>query len=271
MTRLGSTLLAVVVVLVLVFLLLPVVSIVVSSFSASSVLAFPPRGFTLEWYQRISDEYVTALRNSLLVSTGTALFSCVIGTSAALAILRGTLPGRAFLSALVLSPMMVSTLVIAVAAFQFSTLLWDLFGVSTTGSIAGLVLAQSAFGIPLVIRAVFAGHAHFDHSLEEAAASLGATPLQAFRYVTFPLVLPGIVSGTIFAFLMSFDDVAVALFVGGNGSAVTLPVKIYTSIEFNFDTDIMAISSLVVAGSFCLALAVDRLGWSGTSAERSGA
>lgn len=270
MNRLLSILLSIFVGLVFVFLLLPIVSVVISSFSSSAVLAFPPRGFTLRWYGEISADYISALKNSLVVASGTAVLACLIGTPTALAIVRGKLPGKEFFSAALLSPMMVSTLVIAVAAFQFSTLIWSVSGISLAGSIVGLILAQSAFTIPLVIRAVFAGHAHFDASLEEAANSLGATPLQTFIYITLPLLIPGIVSGTIFAFVMSFDDVAVALFMGG-GSAMTLPVKIYTSIEYNFDTDIMAISSLVVLGSLILMLVLDRLGWSGHAAGNPGA
>jgi putative spermidine/putrescine transport system permease protein len=243
---------------VFVFLLLPILAVAVSSFSSSSPLSFPPQGFTLHWYRAISDEYFEALRVSLLVALSTTAIATLVGVPAALALVRGRFPGRAFFNAFCLSPLMVPTLIIAVAAFQFTIVLWDAFGLSVAGTVTGLVLAQSAFTIPFVVRAVIAGHAHFDGALEEAARNLGASPLETFFRVTLPLLLPGIVSGAIFAFVMSFDDIAVALFVGG-GDAMTLPVKIYTSVEFNFDADIMAVSTLVTAGSLALMLVLDRL------------
>ena len=114
-----------------------------------------------------------------------------------------------------------------------------------------------------VIRAAIAGQAHFDVSVEEAALNLGASPLQTFFRITLPIIAPGIVSGAIFAFIMSFDDVPVALFLGG-GDTTTLPVKIYTSIEFNFDADVMAMGTIVIAGSLACMAILDRLVGLGT-------
>ncbi|MFO1081096.1 MAG: ABC transporter permease [Reyranellaceae bacterium] len=258
MTRLASLLFRGFVALVFVFLLLPIAMVVLTSFSKSAVLAFPPREFTLDWYARISTEFLDALQVSLIVSSGTTALATVVGTLAALALVRGRFPGRAVLGAFCLSPLMVPTLVIGVAAFQFSGMIWDAFGFSLIGTIPGLILGQSAFTIPFVIRAAVAGQAHFDTAIEEAALNLGATPLQTFFRVTLPILLPGIVSGAVFAFVMSFDDVPVALFLGG-GEATTFPVKIYTSVEFNFDADLMAISTLVVGCSLLVMLVLDRL------------
>lgn len=243
---------------VFIFLLLPILAVAVSSISSSSPLSFPPQGFTLHWYRAISGEYLEALRVSLIVAASTTAIATLVGVPASLALVRGRFPGLALFNAFCLSPLMVPTLIIAVAAFQFTVVLWDLFGLSVAGTLTGLILAQSAFTIPFVIRVVIAGHAHFDGALEEAARNLGATPLETFFRVTLPMLLPGIVSGAIFAFIMSFDDVAVALFVGG-GEAMTLPVRIYTAVEFNFDADIMAVSTLVTLGSLALMLVLDRL------------
>jgi putative spermidine/putrescine transport system permease protein len=134
----------------------------------------------------------------------------------------------------------------------------DLFGVTIGGTIAGLVIGHLTFAIPFVIRSVLASHTRFDHSLEEAAANLGATPLQTFFRVTLPILKPGIASGAIFAFLISLDEVPIALFMGG-GDATTLPVKIFTAIEISFGGDILAVASLVVCGSVVLMLILDRL------------
>lgn len=258
MNRIAGALLGAFIASIFLFLLLPIIAVAVSSFSASGALMFPPRGFTTHWYESISHGYVEALKVSLVVAASTTAIATLVGTLAALALVRGRFPGRQALSAFCLSPLMVSTLVIAVAAFQFTLVLWDLFELSLAGTVLGLVLAQSAFTIPFVIRAVIAAHANFDGSLEEAARSLGASPLETFFRVTLPILLPGIISGAIFAFVMSFDDIAVALFVGG-GDAMTLPVKIYTSVEFNFDADIMAVSTLVTLASLAVMLLLDRL------------
>jgi putative spermidine/putrescine transport system permease protein len=244
--------------LVFVFLLLPMAMVLLTSFSDSAVLAFPPRSFTLKWYRHISSEFIDALKVSLVVALGTTTLATIVGTLAALGLVRGRFPAKAAIGAFCLSPLMVPTLVIGVAAFQFTTVLWDFSGITLGGTIPGIIIAQSAFTIPFVIRAAAAGQAHFDPSVEEAALNLGATPFQTFFRVTLPLLVPGIVSGAIFAFVMSFDDVPVALFIGG-GDAMTFPVKIYTSVEFNFDADLMAISTLVVIGSLIVMLLLDRL------------
>ncbi|WP_439816307.1 ABC transporter permease [Zavarzinia sp. CC-PAN008] len=245
-------------VLMFVFLLLPIVAVVLGSFSATTPLSFPPRGFTTEWYGRISPSYYEAFKVSALVAIAAAGIATLVGVPAALAIVRGRFPGKALLGAFCLSPLMVSTLVIAIAAFQFTVIVWDLFGLALAGTIHGLILAQSAFTIPFVVRSVIAAQANYDISLEEAAQSLGAGPLETFFKVTLPILLPGIAAGAIFAFLMSFDDIAVALFVGG-GAAQTLPVKIYTAVEFEFNSDILAVSSLIILASLALTLVADRL------------
>ena len=246
-----------VVVLVFAFLLLPIAMVVISSFSASAVMAFPPTGLTTRWYTAISPAFLQALKVSLLVAIGTTAFATLVGTPAALALVRGRFPGKALIGAFCLSPLMVPTLVIGIAAYQFTFIAWDAFGLSLGGTIGGLILGQTAFTIPFVIRAVIAGQAHFDIALEEAALSLGATPLQTFCRVTLPLLAPGIVSGAIFAFLMSFDDIPVALYLGG-GDATTLPVKIFTTIEFSFTADVMALAALIVFVSLALMVALDR-------------
>jgi len=253
----GRLLLRVVVALVLVFLMLPLLSVIIASFSAGAPLVFPPTGFTSEPYFSIGQDFVSAAQNSLLIGALTALLATTIGTFTALALQRGVLPGRQVLATLCLSPLMVPTLVIGVSGYQFLLVVWDVVGLSFADTFLAIVLGHSAFTLPLVIRSVLAAHAHYDMRLEEAGANLGATPSQVFFRVTLPLLTPGIVAGSAFAFLMSFDDVPVALFLGGP-STVTLPVKIFTSIEFSFDASIMAVATVVVAISLMLMLLIDR-------------
>lgn len=240
------------------FLLLPLVMVVAASFSAGAPLAFPPPGFTTQWYRSIPGDFLDALKMSLFVGGGATLISTVVGTLAALGLQRGAIPGRKMLATLCLSPLMVPTLVIGVAGFQFTLVIWDAFGISMLDSPIGIMLGHSAFAVPFVIRSAVAAQSLYDMSLEEAALNLGASPTQTFFKVTLPLLMPGIAAGAIFAFLASFDDVPVALFLGGTGT-VTLPVKIFTSIEFSFDASIMAIATIVIAGSMALMIAIDRL------------
>lgn len=120
------------------------------------------------------------------------------------------------------------------------------------------MLGHLTFAIPFVIRAVLAAHSRFDLSLEEAARNLGASPLRTFFAITLPDLRPGILSGAVFAFLMSLDEVPIALFMGG-GDATPLPVKVFTAVEISFGGDILAVAALVVAASTVLMLLLDRL------------
>lgn len=240
------------------FLLAPVIVVVIAAFNDGPVLTFPPPAFTLRWFTQIKPSFVDALYVSLIVATSTALLSIVFAIPAVLALSRGRFAGRDALNALLLSPLMVPALVTGVALYQFSLAFWDATGSSLGGTIAGLILGHLTFGIPFVARAMLAGHARFDYALEEAAFNLGATPLQTFRRVTVPVLRPSIISGGIFAFVMSLDDVPIALFMGG-GDATTLPVRIFTTIEFDFSGDVMAVAAAIVAASVVLMLLLDRL------------
>jgi putative spermidine/putrescine transport system permease protein len=241
-----------------VFLLAPIAIVVLTSFSASAIFAFPPKAYTTDAYWLIPSSFIAALRVSLIVAATTAVIAVIVGVPAAIALVRGRFPGRDSLNALCLSPLSVPALVIGVALFQSSIYFWDITGLTLGGTIAGLVIGHLTFTIPYVIRSVVAAQAQFDPSIEEAAANLGASPAQIFFRITLPSLRPGIASGAIFAILMSLDDVPVALFMGGS-ETTTLPVKILAAIEFNFGADIMAISSLVIFGSIALMIVLDRM------------
>jgi putative spermidine/putrescine transport system permease protein len=249
---------AIFVCLVVLFLLLPVLSVAVSSVSASALFVFPPAGFTWHWYGEISQTYLSALRVSVIVAIGSTALALAVGVPAGLALVRGKLPFAQEVTAVFLSPLTVPSLIIGVAVFQFSPILWSSFGLPVAGTMVGLVLAHSTFTVPFVIRAVVAGQTQFDYSIEEAAISLGSSPLRVFFTVTLPVLSPAIVSGGLFAFLMSFDDVPVALFVGG-GSATTLPVSIFNAVQFNLSPDLMALCTAVSVAVLLVMVAASRL------------
>lgn len=243
---------------VFVFLLGPVVFVVLASFDESTFLTFPPSRFTLDWYRGLSAAFLASLKTSLIVAAATAVISTLVGVPAALGLVRGHFRGRQVLNTAMLSPLVVPTLVIGVAAFQFYIWVWDVSGVGLGGSVMGLVIGHTAFAVAYVIRSVVASLAHFDVSLEEAAMNLGATPPQSFFRVTLPQIMPGVTAGAIFAFITSFDDVPVALFLSG-ADATTLPIKIFTSIEFSLTPEVMAVSALVVLGSTAVMILLDRI------------
>jgi len=240
-----------------IFLLAPIVVVVISSFNAVGVLSFPPQSFTTRWYSEIDPAYYHSLMVSLMVASITVVIAVLVGVPGALALARGRFPGRAALNAFCLSPLMIPALVMGVAAFQFSLVIWDYFRLTLGGTVAGLVVGHLTFAIPFVVRSVLAGHTRFDFSLEEAAQNLGASPWWTFFHVTLPILRPGIASGAIFAFLISLDEVPIALFMGG-GDATTLPVRIFTAMEISFGGDILAVASVVVVVSVGLMLVLDR-------------
>ncbi len=239
------------------FLLAPVLVVVVASFNADSSMTFPPTRFTTQWYHAIKPTFINSLIVSLIVASCTAFFSVLLGVPAALALSRGRYQGKALLNSFCLSPLMVPALVTGVALYQFSMALWDVTGIGIGGTLFGLIVGHMTFGIPFVVRSVIAGHALYDHALEEAAQNLGASRLETFWRVTLPVLRPSIISGAIFAFLMSLDDVPIALFMGGSKST-TLPIRIFTTIEFDLSGDVMAISAIIVVASFLIMLVLDR-------------
>ncbi|RDJ22427.1 ABC transporter permease [Bosea caraganae] len=243
---------------VLLFLLAPLVVVVVASFSDGPVMAFPPASYTTRWYAAISDEFWQAAWRSSVLATVSMVVAVVVGTPAGITLARGEFRGKAAISAFCLSPLMVPALVLAVASYQLSVVMFDLTGTTYAGSFGGLVLGHIALTIPFVIRAVIVGHTHLDASLEEAARGLGAGPFQTLRLVTLPQLGPSILSGGVFAFAASFEDLPISLFLGG-GDAPTLPVQIYSTVEFNLGADLMAISSVIIAASFAVLFILERV------------
>jgi len=239
---------------VFVFMLAPIGFVMISSVSGGAIFVFPPSSFTLKWYSQIPASFFQALEVSLEIGAGATAIAVAVGVPAALALVRGHLPGSRALSAVCLMPLMVPSLVIGVAGLQFANVIFDTFHLVLAETVPGLTLAHSALTIPFVVRSVIAGQVQVDGDIENGARNLGAPPIRVFFTVTLPMLQPAIVSGAIAAFLISFDDVPIALFLGG-GNVTTLPVRILNSIQFDLSPAILALST-IIAGSILLTVAL---------------
>jgi putative spermidine/putrescine transport system permease protein len=195
--------------LVYAFILSPIAVILIASFTAADYTSFPPQGWSLRWYAEIPrhPEFLEALWVSLVVAVVSATLATILGTLAALALVRYRFRGRALFNAFFLSPLMLPTVILGLALLQF----YALVGITRTP--ASLVCGHLVITVPYVIRLVGAGLAGLDPSLERAAMSLGATPWRTFRAITLPLIGPGVAAGAAFAAIVSFDDVNIALFL----------------------------------------------------------
>jgi putative spermidine/putrescine transport system permease protein len=226
---------------ILVFLAFPILVVVVASFSSASYLTFPPPVFGLRWYREYlgSESWLHATWLSLGVAAAVVVLSTLLGTLASLGLARLPRLLRALATGLILSPLIVPVIIIAIGIYYaFSRY-------RLIGSPLGLVLAHTCLAVPFVVTSVSASLAGLDRRLEQAALSLGATPWGTFRQVTLPLIRPGVLVGALFAFITSFDELVVALFLSGSG-AVTLPRRMWDDLRNAIDPTIAAVSTLTI-------------------------
>lgn len=233
--------LAIIGVVVALYFILPTLVVIPLSFSSGSAFQFPPKELTLHWYQNFFTNpiWLGSLGNSFLVAILASLLATTVGTAAAVGLHRLTGRLAGFARTLLMVSMVTPAIVVAVAVY-ISFLQWHL-----TGTLLGYVLAHAALGVPFVLVAVTSALGGFDPKLLRASASLGASPLRSFVRVTLPLISRGVLSGAIFAFVTSFDEVVIALFLR-SPTFQTLPVQMYNSVTFELDPTISASSSLVV-------------------------
>lgn len=228
--------------LVMVFLLAPVLAVLPISFSSGSFLHYPLPGLSLRWYEEVlaSEPWRRALMNSLIVASASAAIASVLGILAALGISR--LSGRLAtgLTAFLLAPMIAPVIIVAFGVF----VLFSKVGLVATYT--GLVLAHALVSTPLVLITVSASLRTLDPRLRKASASLGAGPVRGFFTVTLPLILPGVVAGILLAFVTSFDEIVLTLFIAGPEQR-TLPRYIYENLRENIDPSIVVVSTLLVA------------------------
>jgi spermidine/putrescine transport system permease protein len=228
-------------------LYVPLVSMVIYSFIGPSAGPGSPNQWTLEWYRKILDNaaVLDSFKISLWVGVWATIVSTFIGTAAALAVERYRFPGRKMFDAITHVPLIMPEIVLGL-----SMLIWFVLLRITLGSFS-IILAHITFSVSYVIITVKARLDGFDYALEEAARDLGASSWQTFRRVTFPLIWPGVLSGALMAFTLSFDDFLITFFTAGVGSD-TLPLKIYAMIKFGVSPEINALSSLMLGATLLL-------------------
>ena len=227
--------------LTLAFLCAPMIVVVVVSFNASEFIQFPPRTWSLRWYQNYftARQWVEPTLLSLRVAAVTMVLSTLLGTTAAIGLTRGRFRGRRALEFFFVSPMVVPTIVLAIGLY----LLLARFKV--VGQPVALYLAHTVVATPLVIVIVSAALRTTDQAIELAARSLGAGYFRALWHVTLPAILPAVISGAAFSFLASFDEVVLAIFLGGP-TTTTLPKRMWESVRYEIDPTLTAISTLLV-------------------------
>ncbi|MFD1883680.1 ABC transporter permease [Paracoccus pacificus] len=283
--------------LIFIFLIAPILIIIPLSFNAepfftftSKMLALDPEGYSLRWYRNLAAfgtsnpdaptwadtfanaTWVRAAKNSLIIGFFSTLIATVLGTLAALGLSRPEMPGRRLIMAILISPMIVPIIITATGLFFFysstcvptNSWLGELLRpvLSSRGCLAntylGVILAHATLGIPFVIITVTATLIGFDHSLSRAAASLGANPRTTFFRVIMPLILPGVISGALFAFVTSFDEVVAVLFLAGPDQQ-TIPRQMWNGIREQISPAILAVATLLVIVSIALLAVVELL------------
>ena len=243
------------------FLITPILVVMPLSFNAEDfftftpeMLRFDPEGYSLKHYRDFftNPDWQAAMRNSLLIAPVATLLSVSFGTLAAIGLSQSHVPARRAIMAILISPMIVPLIISAAGMYFFYS------RIGLQGTYLGVVLAHAVLGIPFVIITVTATLVGFDRSLTRAAANMGANPVTTFFRVQMPLILPGVISGALFAFITSFDEVVVVLFVGSAGQK-TLPWQMFIGLREQISPTILAVATILVVVSICLLTMVELL------------
>lgn len=247
------------------FLVAPLLIIIPLSFSSAQFLSFPPPSFSNQWYRVIltRPQWTDAFGFSLQVALLSTAVTLVLGLLAAVALVRGRFRFKPLLYGAILAPMIVPTIITAAALFFFFSRL------HLTGNPEVIALGHSVLALPLAVIIISATLQGFDIRLEQAAISLGASPLRAFLLVTLPLISPAVVSAALFAFLTSFDELLISLFLAGPEST-TLPVRIWNSVLLEVEPTVAAVSTLLIlmaVGTLIAAGLLQRLRRTGQSSN----
>ncbi len=239
---------------VLLFLLLPILVIIPLSFSDSSFLVYPIPAWSLKWYRNLftSAEWIRAAKNSFIVAPSATIIATTLGTAAAVGLARVNFPFKGALMSLLIAPMVVPIVVVGVSTYLFFAPL------GLADSYTGLIVVHAALGAPFVLTTVLATLQGFNQNLVRASLSLGADPLTTFFRVTLPVIAPGVISGALFAFATSFDEVVVTLFLAGP-EQVTLPRQMFTGIRENITPTIAAVATLLIVFTTSLLLVLEWL------------
>ncbi|WP_048306046.1 ABC transporter permease [Halomonas sp. PR-M31] len=247
--------------LIFLFLIGPLLIIIPLSFNAEpyftfseAMLSFDPAGYSLRWYEDFftSSAWLNAIKNSFIVGIASTLLATILGTIAALGLSSRFMPARGAIMALLISPMIVPLIISAAAMFFFFS------KINLAQTYLGVILAHTVLGIPFVVITVTATLSSFDTTLIRAAHSLGANPTRTFFKVVLPLVTPGVVSGALFAFITSFDEVVVVLFIAGPEQR-TMPIQMWSGIREQISPTILAVATLLVLLSMLLLATLELL------------
>ncbi|MEL6991139.1 MAG: ABC transporter permease, partial [Pseudomonadota bacterium] len=257
---------------IFVFLITPILVVMPLSFNAEDfftftegMLRFDPEAYSLKHYRDFftNNEWQRSFKNSLIIAPIATVISVTLGTLAAIGLSQSHVPGRRAIMAVLISPMIVPLIISATGMFFFYSdigrFLEGTIGIDkTTVGYIKVILAHAVLGIPFVIITVTATLVGFDRSLTRAAANMGAGPVTTFFRVQMPLILPGVISGGLFAFITSFDEVVVVLFVG-SASQKTLPWQMFTGLREQISPTILAVATILVVMSILLLLTVELL------------
>jgi putative spermidine/putrescine transport system permease protein len=226
--------------LTLAFLIVPILIIFPLAVSPSKYVSFPPNGVSMQWFSALLSDpgWMASLKMSVEVALLSTAFSTLLALAVALALVRADFRGKRIVYALILLPMIVPSIITSIAVFFF-------FSAIGMPSFAGIVIGHVALAIPVATIILSATLQGFDIRLEQAAQSLGASPLTALRRITLPIIGPGIAAAAIFAFLSSFDELLVAVFLS-EPNQQTLPVRIWNAVQFQLDPTIAAVSTLLI-------------------------
>jgi putative spermidine/putrescine transport system permease protein len=246
---------------VLVFLMLPILVIMPLSFNSEpffsftpGMLSLDPDAYSMRWYQAILDDqnWLLAIRNSFIIGIAAALIATTLGTLAAVGLSSPWMPYKRLITAILLSPMIVPLIIIAAGMFFFYTQF------NLVGTFTGLIIAHAALGVPFVIITVTATLSGFDRSLFVAGLSLGASPLKVFWDVVLPLIRPGVISGGLFAFVTSFDEVVLVLFLAGPEQR-TIPRQMFSGLREQINPTILAVATMLVVLSAAMLFTLEAL------------
>ena len=253
MTRLISWLARLYLILIFCIVLMPMVIILVISFSADSYLSFPPSGWSLKWYGTVlgNASFMQGMRNSALIAVIVAALSLAFGLPAAFALVRLQFPGRAFIRNLILAPLILPAMMLGLGILMVFT------PAGLVATYPGLVLAHLVMTLPFSIRILQTALANLGTDVEEAAMTLGARPFKAFTAITLPRLFPGIMASSAIALILSFDEIVLSLFIVGP-RLQTLPVAIYRYVDERTDPMVAVLAVMMIAISLSVILIVER-------------
>ncbi len=248
-------------VLIFAFLIIPILVILPLSFNAQpyfsftpEMLSFDPEGYSTRWYEAFFNDsnWQKAVKNSLIIAVFSTIISVSLGTLAALGLSQKEFPFKTTIMGILISPMVVPLIISAAGMFFFYA------RVNLLGTHIGVILAHAALATPFVVIVVTATLTGFDHSLTRAAANLGSSPSNTFFKITVPLITPGVISGALFAFITSFDEVVVVLFLGSVHQR-TIPWAMFSGIREEISPTILAVATLLITFSIILLFTVELL------------